>query len=60
MAKQSVVRLLDVAVAPSTPTLWRWRVSEGDVEVAHGTEKTRETAQIEGDDALFRLLSIGS
>ncbi|MEO6780134.1 MAG: hypothetical protein ABI196_04330 [Bradyrhizobium sp.] len=59
MAKQSVVRLLEVAVTASKPTLWRWRVSEDDEEIAHGFEKTRETAQIEGDDALFRLLSMG-
>ena len=35
---------------------WEWRVSEGDTMVMSGYETSRETAQIEGDTALFYLL----
>jgi hypothetical protein len=31
----------------------------GDVEVAHGYETSREAAQIDGDSALFTMLSLG-
>jgi hypothetical protein len=60
MAKPFRARLLDVTVTLQESTLWKWRVSEGDTEVAHGYAKTRETAQIDGDNALFMLLSIGA
>ena len=36
-----------------------WRVYEGDTPLMTGFETSRETAQIEGDRALFRLLSAG-
>jgi hypothetical protein len=52
------VRLLEVNVAAIEPTRWKWNVSEGEVEIACGFETSRETAQIEGDTALFALLSI--
>jgi hypothetical protein len=52
------VRLLEVNVTPVEPTRWKWKISEGDVEIACGFETSRETAQIEGDSALFALLSI--
>jgi hypothetical protein len=59
MAKKSHPRLLEVAVAPLKPMLWEWRVYEGDTPVMTGHAASRETAQIEGDSALFRLLSAG-
>jgi hypothetical protein len=57
MAK-STARLLEVAVSSSAPTRWKWSVSEGPTEIACGYETSRETAQKEGDSALFALLSI--
>lgn len=52
------VRLLDVSVEAIEPTRWQWRVVDGAIEIASGTETSRETAQIKGDSALFELLSI--
>ena len=60
MAKKSHPRLLEVTVFPLEPTRWEWRVYEGDTPLMTGFETSRETAQIEGDSALFRLLSVGS
>jgi hypothetical protein len=57
MAKKSHPRLLEVTVTPLEPTRWEWRVYEGDTPLMTGFETSRETAQIEGDSALFRLLS---
>jgi hypothetical protein len=57
MAKKSRPRLLEVTVIPLDPTRWEWRVCEGDTPLMIGLETSRETAQIEGDNALFRLLS---
>jgi hypothetical protein len=59
MAKKSDPRLLEVTVIPLEPTRWEWRVYEGDTPLMTGFETSRETAQIEGDSALFRLLSAG-
>ena len=59
MAKKSNARLLDVTVIALEPTLWEWRVYEGDTPLMTGFETSREIAQIEGDSALFRLLSVG-
>jgi len=59
MAKKSHLRLLEVTVIPLEPTRWEWRVYEGDTPVMTGFETSRETSQIEGDRALFRLLSAG-
>jgi hypothetical protein len=60
MAKKSNPRLLlEVTVIPLEPTRWEWRVYEGDTPLMVGFETSRETAQIEGDGALFRLLSVG-
>ena len=53
-------RLLEVAVIELKPTLWEWRVYEGDTPLKAGFATSRETAQIDGDSALFRLLSAGS
>jgi hypothetical protein len=58
MAKKSHLRLLEVAVTPLDPTQWEWRVYEGDTPLMTGLETSRETAQIEADGALFRLLSV--
>jgi hypothetical protein len=52
-------RLLEVAVFELMPTVWEWRVYEGDTPVMAGFASSRETAQIAGDSALFRLLSAG-
>jgi hypothetical protein len=59
MAKKSYQRLLEVTVSPLEPTRWEWRVYEGDTPLMTGFETSRETAQIEGDNALFRLLCAG-
>ena len=59
MAKKSYARMLEVTVTPLEPTRWEWRVYEGDTPLMTGFETSRETAQIEGDSALFRLLCAG-
>jgi hypothetical protein len=59
MAKTSYQCMLQVSVAAIAPTQWEWRVSEGDAMVMSGYQTSRETAQIEGDSALFFLLSSG-
>ena len=56
--KRPRVRLLEVTVTAEKPTLWKWHISESDLEVMHGYETSRESAQIEGDTALFKLLSV--
>jgi hypothetical protein len=59
MAKPFRARLLEVTVTAQEPTLWKWDISEHGREVMYGYETSRETAQIEGDSALFRLFSEG-
>ena len=39
--------------------VYEWLVYEGDTPLKMGFETSRETAQIAGDSALFRLLSVG-
>lgn len=42
-------RLLQVTVTAHEPTLWKWHITEADVEVAHGyakTEKQLKSAEI--------------
>ena len=58
MANKLSVRLLDVDVTALQPTLWKWTISEKNFEVSHGYATSRETAQTEGNNALFALLSI--
>jgi hypothetical protein len=58
MANSPSVRLLDVDVTALEPTRWKWVISDKCLEVSHGYATTRETAQIEGNHALFALLSI--
>ena len=60
MAKHPQVRLLEVTVTAQKPENWKWHVSETDVVLAHGYATTRETAQIDGDNALFKMLSVGA
>ena len=60
MAKKSDPRLLEVTVIPLEPTRWEWRVYEGDTPLMTGFETSRDTAQIEGVLAVFRLFSAGS
>jgi len=50
-------RLLEVTVTAQQPTLWKWEISEHGLEVMFGFETSRETAQIQGDSALFMLHS---
>jgi hypothetical protein len=38
---------------------WKWDISEHGLEIMYGYEKSRESAQIQGDTALFELLSEG-
>jgi hypothetical protein len=49
--------MLEVAVTPWEPTRWKWRVYQCDTPLMTGFETSRETAQDEGDSALFRLVS---
>jgi hypothetical protein len=60
MAKKLYPRLLVVEVFQLKPTLWEWRVFQGDTALETGTATSRETAQIDGDGALFRMLCAGS
>ena len=55
--KRSRVRLLEVTVTPEKPALWRWHISEHDLEIMGGYETSRESAQMKGDNELFKLLS---
>jgi hypothetical protein len=59
MAKKLYPRMLEVEVFQLKPTLWEWRVYEGDTPLKTGAATSRETAQIDGDGALFRMLSAG-
>jgi len=43
--KRSRVRLLEVTVTAQRPTLWKWHTSEHDLEIMHGYETSRETAE---------------
>jgi hypothetical protein len=57
MAKKPRIRLLEVEVTALEPTRWKWAISEKSLEVLHGYAASRETAQADGDSALFKLLS---
>jgi hypothetical protein len=58
MANQLNVRLLDLDVSSLDSKLWKWTISEKGREVSYGYATSRESAQIEGDNALFALVSI--
>jgi hypothetical protein len=59
MSNHPAIRLLLVDVIHLEPSLWKWQISEQNLEVAHGYATSRETAQIDGDSALFEMLSAG-
>ena len=56
MAETRHSRLLEVKLTAVGATRWEWQVCEGDTLLMSGYEASRETAQIEGDSALFLLL----
>ena len=49
-------RLFEVKLTALLPKRWEWQVVEGDTLVMSGYATSRETAQVEGDSALFLLL----
>jgi hypothetical protein len=49
-------RLLEVKLTALKPGRWQWQVCESEKPLMSGYEASRETAQIEGDSALFLLL----
>ena len=57
MAQTFRTRLLEVTATAQRPTLWKWDISEQGMEIMSGFETSRETARIQGDSALFMLLS---
>jgi hypothetical protein len=57
MINKVSLRLLDVDVMALEPACWKWTISEKSLEVLHGFATSRETAQNDGDNALFKLLS---
>jgi hypothetical protein len=56
MAKSPRTALLEVKLTALAPAKWEWQVCEGETTILSGRETSRETAQIEGDSALFFLL----
>jgi hypothetical protein len=58
MTDQLNVRLLDLDVSALDTKLWKWTISERGLELSHGYARSEEVAQIEGDNALFALVSI--
>lgn len=56
--KRTLPRLLEVRLIALKPDQWEWQVCEGEKAIMVGYENSRETAQIEADSALFRLLSV--
>jgi hypothetical protein len=59
MAQAFRARLLEVSVTAQKPSKWKWGISELGLEIMYGYETSRESAQIQGDSALFELLSEG-
>ena len=49
-------RLLEVKLIALLPARWEWQVCESDALIMSGYATSRETAQVEGDSALFLLL----
>jgi hypothetical protein len=56
MAELPARRMLDVRLIAHFPQKWEWQVWEDDMLLMSGHETSRETAQIEGNGALFYLL----
>jgi hypothetical protein len=52
MAKNAV-RLLEVRVISIRPDYWEWQVCHGQTALVTGYATSRETAQVDGDNALF-------
>jgi hypothetical protein len=52
MAKNAV-RLLEVKVISLRPDYWEWQVCDSDTALVVGYATSRETAQFDGDNALF-------
>jgi hypothetical protein len=52
----NVVRLLEVKVTSIRPDYWEWQVCDSDRALVVGYATSRETAQIDGDNALFVAL----
>ena len=50
---ENVVRLLEVRLVPVRPNYWKWQVCHGDTAVVTEYATSRETAQIDADNALF-------
>jgi hypothetical protein len=59
MSNHPIPRLLLVTVTPQEPALWKWHISEANVELIYGYATSRETAQADGNSALFAMLSKG-
>jgi hypothetical protein len=59
MAQAFRARLLEVSVTAEKPSKWKWDISEEGLEIMYGYETSRESAQIQGDSALFELLPEG-
>jgi hypothetical protein len=49
-------RLLEVKLTALKLGQWEWQVCDHETPLMSGYESSRETAQIEGDSALFLLL----
>jgi hypothetical protein len=56
MAKFPAMCMLEVRLIALLPQKWEWQVWEANMLLMSGRETSRETAQIEGDSALFYLL----
>jgi hypothetical protein len=56
MAKATRSSLLEVKIAALAPTRWEWQVCDQDATLMSGYEASRESAQTEGNTALFLLL----
>ncbi|MFK4507218.1 hypothetical protein [Bradyrhizobium daqingense] len=56
MAKFVAMRMLEVRLIALLPQKWEWQVWKDDLMLMSGYETSRETAQIEGNSALFHLL----
>jgi hypothetical protein len=53
-------RLLEVRVTCIRPDYWEWQVCDSDRALVVGYATSRETAQIDGDNALFMVLGKSS
>jgi hypothetical protein len=59
MPKPLRSRLLEVKIIAMGPTRWEWQVCDQDSPLMSGYQASRESAQTEGDSALFLLLRTG-